>query len=590
MSDTADAAWADALAAATILAVDPIGCGGAVLRAGAGPVRDRWVGALHGLLPPLQPWRRLPLHVADDRLLGGLDLTATLQAGRPIAQSGLLSEAAGGVLLAAMAERIEPGTAARLAAAMDGGVGGQGRFALVALDEGIEEEQPPAALLDRLAFRIDLRDIPLGSAFEPGTRDELAPARARLAAVQVSDEHLQALCGTAVVLGIDSLRAPWLALRAACAAAALAGRDKVEDDDCVLAARLVLAPRATRLPPPPEQEPAPDEPNPEPPPAPDDTPDQPPPPPPPPEPPDDAADPGPEPEPAAIEDRVLEAVQAAIPAGLLAQLQAGELASRTLSRGRAGAVQQGGARGRPAGLRRGPPQRGARLNLIETLRAAAPWQTLRQREAPARAGRLQLRADDFRVTRYRQRSQSTTVFVIDASGSQALNRLAEAKGAVELLLADCYVRRDQVAVLGFRGRGAELLLPPTRSLVRAKRSLAGLPGGGGTPLAAGLDAALQLAETIRRRGESPLLVLLTDGRANVARDGTPGRERADQEALQAADALRAAGIGGLLVDTAPRPQASALLLAQRMGARYLALPQVQASTLSQAVRAAMPAS
>jgi magnesium chelatase subunit D len=101
------------------------------------------------------------------------------------------------------------------------------------------------------------------------------------------------------------------------------------------------------------------------------------------------------------------------------------------------------------------------------------------------------------VSRFKQRRETTTIFVVDASGSAALHRLAEAKGAVELLLADCYVRRDRVAMLAFRGKGAELMLPPTRSLVRAKRSLAGLPGGGGTPLAAGMDAAARTRAGLR---------------------------------------------------------------------------------------------
>ena len=155
--------------------------------------------------------------------------------------------------------------------------------------------------------------------------------------------------------------------------------------------------------------------------------------------------------------------------------------------------------------------------MIETLRAAAPWQKLRQREAaklalqplqsslgqaPSRQ-RIYVRREDFHVTRFKQVGQTTTLFVVDASGSSALNRLAEAKGAVELLLADCYVRRDRVSVLAFRGKTAELLLPPTRSLARAKRSLAGLPGGGGTPLATAIDAACELANQIRRRGETP---------------------------------------------------------------------------------------
>ena len=146
--------------------------------------------------------------------------------------------------------------------------------------------------------------------------------------------------------------------------------------------------------------------------------------------------------------------------------------------------------------------------------------------------RILIRKDDFRISRFKQRTETTTIFVVDASGSAALHRLAEAKGAVELLLADCYIRRDQVALIAFRGSVAELLLPPTRSLARAKRSLAGLPGGGGTPLAAGLDAAFALSDSIRRKGQTPTVVVLTDGRANIARDGGQGRPRAEEDAMQ----------------------------------------------------------
>ena len=156
-----------------------------------------------------------------------------------------------------------------------------------------------------------------------------------------------------------------------------------------------------------------------------------------------------------------------------------------------------------------------------------------------------MRRDDFHITRYRERRETTTIFAVDASGSSALNRLAEAKGAVELLLADCYVRRDRVALLAFRGAGCELLLPPTRSLVRAKRGLAGLPGGGGTPLAAGIDAAAALADAVRRRGETAVVVLLTDGRANVGRNGTGGRERAMADAMSAARQLATMGLSVL---------------------------------------------
>jgi magnesium chelatase subunit D len=286
-----------------------------------------------------------------------------------------------------------------------------------------------------------------------------------------------------------------------------------------------------------------------------------------------------------LDEQVLAAAAAAIPAGLLARLKMEQRAAGAArSMGRSGATRMAWRQGRPAGTRAGNIQRGARLNLIETLRAAAPWQALRRRERGGGEG-VAVRPEDFRVTRYRQHSRTTTIFAIDASGSSALHRLAEAKGAVELLLADCYVRRDQVAVLAFRGQGAELLLAPTRSLVRAKRSLAGLPGGGGTPLAAGLDAAWALAEGIARRGDTPLVVLLTDGRANIGRDGQPGRAAAEADALKAAERWRGSSLAAVVVDTSARPEPRAKALAQRMDALYLPLPHAQAATLNQAVQA-----
>jgi len=223
---------------------------------------------------------------------------------------------------------------------------------------------------------------------------------------------------------------------------------------------------------------------------------------------------------------------------------------------------------------------------VATLRAAAPWQPIRRAGGPSKL-RIHVRPDDFRVTRFEQRRETTTIFVVDASGSAALHRLAEAKGAVELLLADCYVRRDRVSVLAFRGRGAEIVLPPTRSLVRAKRSLAGLPGGGGTPLAAGIDAAFALADAVRRQGGTPTLVFLTDGRANVSRDGIGGRDRAEADALAAAGRLRAGSFAALLVDIAPRPSDVARKIGAAMGAVYLPLPQGDARALDRVVRAAL---
>jgi magnesium chelatase subunit D len=392
-------------------------------------------------------------------------------------------------------------------------------------------------------------------------------ARARLAAVRSRDEIRAALCTTAHALGIASLRAPWLALRAARAAAALAGREEAGEADATLAARLVFSSRATTVPP---SEEAPETPE-----APPDSPE-----------PETESSVTPD---RPLEDVVLEATLAALPPDLLARLRQGLAPpARPQGQGRAGAVQKSRLRGRPAGTRAGEPRAGARLSVVETLRAAAPWQPLRRRAKGGDRGRVEVRRDDFRITRFKQRSPSTTLFAVDASGSAALHRLAEAKGAVELLLADCYVRRDQVALVAFRGTGAEMLLPPTRSLTRARRCLAALPGGGGTPLATGLDAALELALQLERRGESVTLVVLTDGRANIARDGQPGRARAAEDALEAARRLRTRPLASLVVDTAPRPETFVQRLAAEMGALYLPLPHADAARLSRAVQAARP--
>lgn len=594
----------DAATIAALFAVDPVGLGGVALRSPACDNRDQWLALLKSLLPSQTPLRRVPLNINDTALLGGLDLGATLQAGKPIALKGLLSQADGGVLVLAMAERMSLSSAARFGSVLDTGMvalqrdgldtSAKASLGLVALDEGAsDDEQMPAGLADRLAFRLLMGAQDEDEEGPEWTAQEVLNARESLSQVTIDDEAVQALCAAALALGIDSLRASVFAVRVARAAAALAGSNTVEEEHTGVAARLVLAPRATRLPPAaPENEaqdtPAetqePPEPSPEPPSEPespdaqnkdeskaDD---------------DQEEDPG---LPENLAEMVLEAAQAAIPSGLLASLKIGQLQrAKTPTSGSAGALQKNALRGRPVGARKGEPRAGQRINVLETLRAAAPWQKLRQRQQAPTDGKKQrivVRKEDFHVTRFRQSGQTTTVFVVDASGSSALNRLAEAKGAVELLLADCYVRRDSVAVLAFRGQTAELILPPTRSLARAKRSLAGLPGGGGTPLAHAIDAAILLADQLRKKGETPIVVLLTDGKGNIARDGSPGRAQAATDALAAATEMRLRGFSTLLVDTSPQAQDAAKNLAQAMGAQYLALPYAGANSLNQAVRA-----
>lgn len=591
------ARWLRALLPAALCALDPAGCGGVRLRAQAGPARDAWLAQLRALLPPGTPLRRIPLDAPDARLLGGLDLAATLRAGRPVAERGLLVEAHGGVVLLAMAERISSAAAARLTAVMDEGVvvmlrdGLETReaaeFGVIALDEAQgDDENLPAALCDRLACIVDLEGLRAGDCPQlPFDAGHIAAARARLPTVSVSAVAIQSLGAAAQAFGVDSLRAFMLAVRAARAAAALDGRDQVGEPDVTLAAQLVLAPRATQCPesaadvqpdvPPDAAEP--DQ-------TPDSTPAEAAP------PPVDADGELKDERPADVqqplEDRVLEAVRAALSPDLLAHIRlAGGRLPRARSAGRSGALRGNGQRGRPIGVRKGRPGGGLRLSVIDTLRAAAPWQVLRRRQGMP-ATRVTVRPEDFRVVRYRQRTQTTTIFVVDASGSSALHRLGEAKGAVELLLADCYVRRDRVAVIAFRGTRAELLLPPTRSLVRAKRSLAGLPGGGGTPLAAGIEAGWSLADALRRQGDTPTLVLLTDGRGNVARDGQGGRAQAEQDAQAAARRVRASALRTLFIDTSPRPHPSAQSLAAGMGALYAPLSAADAQGISQLVKQA----
>jgi len=598
MADTEGRAG-DAFQAAALLLTDPVGLGGAVLRAQAGPVRDAWLGLLQALAPAGMPLLRMPAHTTTDRLIGGLDLTATLAAGRPVAQPGLLAAADGGLLVAAMAERLPTQTVAHLCAALDTqqvraereGISLQSpaRLAVVALDESCGEDRPlSAALADRLGLWIDLQPLSVRDtvAADASMAADLRASRERLPQVRVPDALVEALCEATLALGIDTSRAAWWALRCARAAAAWRGADEADAEDAALAARLVLAPRATRQPaaaqdeaatPPPPSPPPPPEPaaaNPAP----------------------DRDDPSATPPPPAVPDepladRLVEAALAAMPAGLLARLaaQARAARGRPPEAGRAGDVAMSSTHGRPIGSRRGLPRGGARLHLIDTLRAAAPWQRLRRVQARPDAPSILVRPDDFHVRRLEQRRTTTTIFALDASGSSALYRLAEAKGAIELLLGECYVRRDQVAVLAFRGQGAEILLPPTRSLVRARRGLAGLPGGGGTPLAAGIDAAAALAAQVRRAGATPVVVLLTDGRANVGRDGLGGRARAQQEALTAARALGAQGGQVLLIDTSVRPEPAARALAAAAGARYLPLPQADAAGMARAVQAVVSA-
>jgi magnesium chelatase subunit D len=461
---------------------------------------------------------------------------------------------------------------------------------LVALDESLEDEPPMAGgLQERLGLWLDLRHMGRAGGEDDDTRllldtlpdMDLPALRTHALQLDVQDAVLKAVCQTAETLGVQSLRASLATVRLAKVLAALRGSDEVQEEDLGRAARLVLTPRATRAPAPPDQQAAPPEPEPQ-----NDTPpDQPPPSDPPEQPP---ADPPPEPpafDPQEMAELMLEAALASLPADVLAQLADHKTAAPAgRGQGRSGNRKPSFLRGTPMPPRPGNPRQGARLHVLATLNAAVPRQKLRRLPSQSRA-KLAIRTEDFHVHRYAEHSPTCLIFAIDASGSAALHRLAEAKGAVELLLTQSYARRDQVCVIGFRGTQAEVLLPPTKSLVRAKRSLSGLPGGGGTPLARAIEQSLQVALAEKRLGHSPSLVMLSDGRPNVTLQGQGGRAQALEDALTLARVWRGHQLPAIWLDTSARPEPQAQQLAQAMGAHYVPLPLANSKRMAQAVQA-----
>lgn len=600
-------AWHDALTSLQLLQLDPRGLGGVCLRAPHGPVRERWLSALAGLGLPLV---KVPGSADAERLLGGIDLAHTLQTGQLRMQTGLLQQADQGLVCLPMAERLPPALLAPLVQALDTGhiaatqhasAPAQARFGVVALDESLPDEAGVnTALQERLGLWLDLQALSpsdIDAGLDDTSEDALGiglsagaltRARALMTQVQASDAQLQALCASALGLGIGSLRAPSLALRVARAHAALNGRSVLESDDLGFAARCVLAPRATQWPAepetseaaedaePPNTEPADQEPG-DPPPANDTS--------------EDAPPERSPPEPSAedLQEMMVAAALASLPPHMLdaLALQKGSRSNHTS--GRSGQTRAGQQRGRPLPPRPGRPGGQARLHVLATLRAAAPRQRLRQ-AAPVSTSDpttslrpIAIRAEDFHIQRHQQRSSSCLILALDASGSAALQRLAEAKGAVELLLQQSYARRDSVCIVAFRGAQAQLLLPATRSLVRAKRAMTGLPGGGGTPLALALKMAHEQAALLQRQGVTPILVVLSDGRANVTLQGLGGRTQAQADAHNWSQQWHSTGHRALWIDTSMQPDAQARQLAAAMGASYLPMPQVQSQRMAHAM-------
>lgn len=604
LSSSGQSAWFDAQLAAALFAIDPPGLGGICVKSQYGPARDAWWRFMQSLAPNRHV-QKIPTHIQEEQLLGGLDLEATLKQGRPIYGKGLLAKSNGGFVVLPMAERLPFSIIALLSQVIDRKRITQGglfeddlpcEFGVIAFDEGLSpDEAINPRLVERMAFQIHLDQLSLKD-YESNleiTSELIDEAKNALAHIDCDARFVESIMQSAAAFGIDSIRAGLFAIHAAKALAALRNQSTVTEDEVVDAARLVFSHRATRMPSSNEQTQENEQPseanseqneN-------RDT-----------KPPEQQADTNHLSEPEAsppdtslpsqeqLDELVVEAIQAGIPPNLLAQLSSNlfRASNKQRSMGQFGQLQKNALLGRPAESKRGMPGSSKRLDLLKTIRNAIPWQTIRRAESSSQTHRshsdrpsqwIQVRADDLHVKCFKQRQGVVTIFLVDASGSSATQRLAEAKGAVEQLLADCYIRRDEVAMLSLRGRNAEVVLPPTRSLVRAKRNLAALPGGGGTPLASGLMAVNEMAISIRRKGMTPIIVIMTDGIANVTLDGMGGRERAHQDALSMAQGLRAAGHRILFIDTASTPHALAQALANAMDAHYLPLPYLNSGRL-----------
>jgi len=595
-----------------LLAVDSE-LGGVVIPSAVGSGKSTLARAFADILPESTPFVELPLNVTEDRLIGGVDLEATLATGLRVVQHGVLSKAHGGVLYVDSLSLLDSSAVSHVMDAMS-------RGEVLVEREGLSEVHPAKfmlvgtydpsdgevrmGLLDRIGIivpftaqndyraRKKIVKMVMGTRDAEDTRDELNmlagfinAAKEQLPHVSITDDQIRALIQTAISLGVEGNRVDIFTVRAAIASAALAQRSDVDEEDMKQAIKLVLIPRATRMPEkeaesneaPPQEEMPPEEPEAEDQEAPSDTPDA-------------EAEEEQKETPDMIEELMMEAIEMELPDNILNISLASKKKATTGSRGEALNNKRGRfVRSQPGEMRSG------KVALIPTLISAAPWQETRRRDSKM-AGRpktaLLITKDDVKIKRFRDKSGTLFIFMVDASGSMALNRMRQAKGAVASLLQNAYVHRDQVALISFRGKQAQVLLPPSQSVDRAKRELDVLPTGGGTPLASALYLGWETAKQARTKGITQVMfVLITDGRGNIGLQATfdPTAEKATKEELEKevealSLSIQADGVAAIVIDTQMNylSRGEAPKLAQKLGGRYFYLPNAKAEQIVEA--------